>query len=105
MGKIEILNKHHLKECDPTHIYIGRGSPLGNPYPVKEYSRETAIALYGPWLKRQLFDKNEAVIDALDDIANRVMAGETVKLLCFCKPLHCHGDVIKKLVCEAIQNG
>jgi len=31
-------------------------------------------------------------------IAMKVKAGENIQLVCWCKPLDCHGDVIKRCV-------
>lgn len=103
MGTITILNKHHFK-CEPVDaIYIGRGSALGNPYPVNEYGRDNCIEMYKVWLDDQIKTGNEHVIDALDHIANKVIRRENVKLLCFCKPKACHGDVIKKAILDKIK--
>ena len=103
--KISVLNKHHYK-CDnlPADAhYIGRGSALGNPYVIGDYSRETAIALYKPWLLRQISEEKPDVIDALDEIANEVMHKGHSRLMCFCKPLACHGDFISELVLKTIK--
>lgn len=99
---IKVLNKHHFK-CEPVgSFYIGRGSPLGNPYPVKQYGREACIALYTVWLKQQIDARNEPVIAALEAIGAEVMQTGEAKLLCFCKPLHCHGDHIATVVMNVI---
>lgn len=103
MGKITILNKHHLKCEDPDAIYIGRGSPLGNPYTVKQYGRDTAIELYKTWLRDKITSYDEEIIQAMDDIGNQVINTGHSKLVCFCKPLKCHGDVIADLVLRTIK--
>jgi len=105
MGNITLLNKHHFaKGAGPKDaIYIGRGSPLGNPYPVETYGREPAIEMYKSWLDEQIKTANEAVISELDRIGNIVIDDGEAKLLCFCAPKHCHGEVIKKVVLDQIE--
>lgn len=103
VGQITILNKHHLKCDDPTAIYIGRGSPLGNPYPVAEHGRDPAIELYKVWLDEQMKAGNLAVLTQLDRIANEVIDRGEAKLLCFCKPAHCHGDHIANVVLDKVR--
>lgn len=61
--------------------YIGRGSPWGNPYVIgRDGDRDTVC------------DKFESrVLPTLDVEPLRGKA-----LLCFCAPLRCHGDSIKR---------
>lgn len=70
---------------DSSYVYIGRGSSFGNPFPLSSYSREESIAKYEKYFKEKL--KN---IDFRDEVLQ--LQGKT--LVCFCKPLACHGDVI-----------
>jgi len=82
--------------------YIGRpgkgkpGSALANPYHIsKDNSREAVIANYRKWLWRKVQDNDAAVmseLNALLELAQR----QHVKLVCFCAPKPCHGDVIVK---------
>lgn len=109
--KIEVVNKHHGHEPDGDRkVYIGRGSPLGNPFIRVEKSskfgsnfignREEAIEQFRVWLMGQM-DHNGPVADALNHIAEKAMTGG-VKLICFCAPKHCHGDVIKQIITHRI---
>jgi hypothetical protein len=105
MGKIEIANKHHVTQFRATDTYIGRGSPLGNPYPITATaSREQVIARYREWLLEQIEQQVPDVIAALNHIAYQVSEGLDVRLVCFCAPRPCHGDVVKQLVCEALND-
>lgn len=101
VGEIEVVNKYRLSEEEQREcVYIGRGSPLGNPYKLKPwgpYERGETIELYRGWLLHEA-RTNEAVKRALNEIWRRVKRGERVRLLCFCKPAACHGDVIAELV-------
>ena len=104
---INVLNKHHGHEPDgKNNIYIGRGSPLGNPYLIcLERSREEVIEAYEHHLALAIsepYDLN--ICDALDYIAEKEINGETINLICFCNPKPCHGDVIKRVIEEKIKS-
>ena len=84
-------------------VYIGRampgraGSPLGNPYKLKSGAQRGAvIAQYEVWLDVQLSSDTPAhrAFDALIEAARH---GDLV-LLCWCAPLECHGDVIRRRI-------
>lgn len=71
------------KDC----VYIGRPSVYGNPFIIgKDGSRLDVIKKYEQYL------------------ANNSKLTETIKnnlrgknLVCFCKPLECHGDILLKI--------
>lgn len=71
-------------------VYIGRGSPWGNPYPVGsqdgQYTREEAIELYGRDFQKKLATE--------PDFKKGLNGLRGYRLGCFCKPLACHGDVL-----------
>lgn len=97
---IRVLNKHHGAKGE----YIGRGSPLGNPFPITLLaSREQVIRQYRDWLEQQIELKNWTVINELDRLAEIAQQGD-LNLVCFCAPKPCHGDVIKQLLIDAIGN-
>lgn len=81
------LNKH---KDDPTGaVYIGRGSPLGNPYVIGQHgTREEVIEKYGPYLRQRLIQRDLAIEKALRSLT------EHSRLLCFCHPRPCHGGWI-----------
>lgn len=82
-----VVNKNK-EEFD---IYIGRGSIWGNPYVIgKHGDRKKVIERYRKWLTDQIFLGNIS-IDQLQSLKGK-------RLGCFCKPLDCHGDVIKEFV-------
>ncbi len=99
-GTITVVNKYHFRaRADDVVVYIGRGSPLGNPWPIKagtSETREVVIQRYKDNLPGRL--SNEGTMQALSFIEQRVRDGCNVKLVCFCKPQACHGDWIKQLV-------
>lgn len=88
----------------PNSFYIGRGSVLGNPYThIKDRKtkaiyevkdRDEAIDRYSDYFDL-MYGSNIAYTKAIDEIYDLYKKGEDVYLGCFCKPLRCHGDVIK----------
>lgn len=96
---INILNKHH---GNPKGEYIGRGSPLGNPYPItKQDSRDFVCDAYEDWLRRKIQSNDKLVINELNRLANIALEGP-LDLICFCSPKRCHGLTIKRIIMEAI---
>ena len=67
-------------------MYIGRGSKWGNPFKIdEENDREEVVKNYEHHLRSDP--------DLYNDIIN--LKGKT--LGCYCAPLLCHGDVIRRL--------
>lgn len=84
-------------------VYIGRampgraGSPLGNPYKLRSGAQRAAvIAQYEAWLDTQLSSDTPAR-RAFDQLVAAAQRGDLV-LLCWCAPLECHGDVIRRRI-------
>ena len=75
---------------DEYDVYIGRGSILGNPFTVKQYGRKKAIQKYKEYLLAKI-NSNEISKEYLRSLKDK-------KLGCYCKPLDCHGDIIKEVV-------
>lgn len=107
--------------------YIGRrfagerGSPLANPRSLRAgWNRGETIAIYEPELRTAL-DRSAPVAlwngrrlraaerDAMRREMNRLFvvlrSTGQVALRCFCAPLACHGDVIARLLLEAVERG
>ena len=83
----EVVNK----KTSSFDVYIGRGSKWGNPFVLgKHGSREEVIEKYKSRLW-ELIQKGYVTKEEL-----RALNGK--RLGCFCKPLACHGDVIKDAV-------
>lgn len=102
--KIKVLNKHKARR-GVYGIYIGRGSPLGNPYIIgKHGTRDEVIDKYEIYLKQKIAENDRQIVDALSGIAELGQQYHGVNLICFCKPCRCHGDIIKKIVTEATLN-
>lgn len=90
-------NRHHGKPAGPS-VYVGRGSPLGNPYPVELHPGETRVeaaprilGLYREWLWLRIRrgpEHDPAVVGALEQITPEHY------LICSCWPAHCHAEMI-----------
>ena len=84
-----VYNKHH-KNAPVNAVYIGRGSPWGNPFVIgQDGDRATVIRKY------------EAEIRALPEnitIIKQHLKGKD--LVCFCKPQACHGDILLQIANE-----
>lgn len=98
---ITVVNKHHGKSGE----YIGRGSPLGNPFVIgKDGTREQVIAKYRVWLQEQIDKGNPVVLDELNRLGNKAIDEKGLALQCFCYPKPCHGEVIKEKLVKAMYN-
>ncbi len=105
---ITVVNKY--KNTEGGGIFIGRPSPLGNPFShldnvakhvTKVGSREEAVSRYGEWLDEKITSRDTSVIQEL----NRLLAlaqGGPIKLVCFCAPKSCHGDVIRERLLQRL---
>ncbi len=89
MLKTRVVNKRRSHY----DVYIGRGSPWGNPWPVgPDGTRAQVIARYRVWIT-----SDDRVAVALRANLHRLQG----KVLgCFCAPLPCHGDVLAELADE-----
>ena len=104
---INVVNKRRHK-ATPNDIYIGRGSPLGNPFTHRPLSGTkasfkvdsviAAIMAYKDYIGKEL-EENEEIIGVFEEIKRKHREGE-VNLVCYCKPGPCHGDVVKAIILE-----
>ncbi|MFS0885324.1 DUF4326 domain-containing protein [Aeromicrobium sp. 179-A 4D2 NHS] len=82
----KVHNKYH-RTAGPDAVYIGRGSPWGNPFVIGvDGDRDTVIRAYRLWLETQ---------PELMERMRRELRGKD--LVCFCKPAACHGDIILEI--------
>jgi hypothetical protein len=79
----------------PGQVYVGRPSPLGNPYALgRDGSREQVIARYRRWLWAQLQTPGSAQERELRRLLAQARSGD-LELLCWCAPLPCHAEVVR----------
>ena len=77
-GEPRVHNKHHAT-APADAVYIGRGSPWGNPFVIgKHGDRAQVIELYR--------------LNVLPTLDLAALKGK--HLVCFCKPAACHGDLL-----------
>lgn len=70
-------------------VYIGRPSPLGNPFVMgKDGSREDVVKKYTRWIWQKIEERDWRIMSALSEL------NEDDVLICWCHPLPCHGDVV-----------
>ena len=75
--------------------YIGRPSPLGNPFVIgRDGDRDAVVAKYADWLARQAAEPGP-VREALVRLWRKAKAGEDIHLCCWCAPQRCHGDEVR----------
>lgn len=99
---ITVVNKKFTNEGQ----YIGRPSPLGNPFSSKKSdlairvrSVEESIALYEQWIYEQIENENLDVINEINRLY-KIALEKPLNLVCWCKPAPCHGEIIKEILLE-----
>jgi hypothetical protein len=92
------------KKWDKGAEYIGRGSPLGNPFVMQgEGDRDRVCNSYEVWIKQQIEDRNPTVMNELYRLYDLAQEKPLV-LGCFCSPKRCHGDTIKAVLERAARS-
>lgn len=86
---IQVTKVVNKKITDDFDVYIGRGSPWGNPYAIGHGDgpdRKEVIEKYKEYFAEK--------ISSDEGFKRGVLAMRGLRLACFCKPDACHGDVI-----------
>lgn len=97
---LTVLNRHH---GNPKGQYIGRGTPLGNPFKVeKGRTSRQALEQFRKWALNALTEPAHPFTVAARELKAKHDAGEDLKLICSCKPGACHGDIIVELIEEGL---
>ena len=117
INNIFVVNKSNHAPTN-NDFYIGRGSVLGNPYTSKPLdntkaiyqatSREDAIHSFRGYLNDNI-ETNDIPITNMIDSMLEALKTSHIYLVCYCKPLDCHGDEIhdhlfSKQVAEVMKN-
>ena len=81
----KVVNKDKGAKYD---VYIGRGTPWGNPFAIGDEGndREAVILKFREYFEKNILSNTERRRDLLS------LRGK--RLGCHCKPLACHGDII-----------
>ena len=86
----------HIRDRRPGDVYIGRAGKgedgyFGNPFPLeRESERPAVLHRYKRWFLSRIQKDPE--------FAARVQALKGKRLVCFCAPKPCHGNVIAEFV-------
>ena len=93
---ITVVNKYK----EPDHIYCGRGSALGNPFPMHmESQRDDVCDKYEEWFNEMYLHSlaDSPFMKLYEKILEAARIGD-VNLGCFCAPKRCHCDTIKQSI-------
>ena len=103
LGIIRIGNKHYSPKTE-NDVYIGRGSPLGNPYVIIKglRTRDKVCDDYNIYFNQQMSIPNSKIRLEVERLLGLVKQGIDLQLMCFCAPHRCHGDIIKKYIEEKL---
>lgn len=83
---MKVLNKYKVGGIPDGAVYIGRGSPYGNPFVIgKHGTRTEVIQKFRDHLFSVLHD---------EEVQKELLQLDGKDLVCFCKPAPCHGDVL-----------
>lgn len=96
----EVVNFYHIQnnQLHYLDVYIGRAGKgqdgyFGNPFPIrKDLSTDEARKLCIDQYRVYFFEK----IRTDQIFRDRIKSLKGKRLVCFCKPKACHGDVIKE---------
>lgn len=91
---VEVVN---MKNCvppwgQPGDIRIDRRTKWGNPYPITDTETRSQVLFKYVFYLKNAIDGGELNISEISG-AKRIG--------CWCKPLSCHGDILKKLIEES----
>lgn len=93
MGLIRV-GRHY----EPGAQYIGRGSPLGNPFRIgRDGDRNRVCDKYEEWFDLQVRQKSPGVMNELRRLHRLAQRGDLI-LGCYCSPNRCHGETIKRFL-------
>jgi hypothetical protein len=107
MCLVTVENKRNTSKIplDVQQIYIGRGSPLGNPFPINpKQDRDKVCEMYSEYFHTQMKDKQSPVYKEMARIWRIVRTGQKIALICYCSPHRCHGDSLKEFLEYYIHN-
>lgn len=91
------------------HLFVGRPSPLGNPYKMGKLKREQAVAKFDNLCDRQaskLPNKTNNTVGQILTLIEQCKKKEIaeLRLYCYCSPKLCHAKVIKKYILLLTKN-
>lgn len=100
MIQIQILNKKRGGVGE----YVGRPSPLGNPFPLRdEGEREAVVARFRAHLEGRLATGDPAIRAELNRLYGQAVREGTLRLVCWCSPRRCHAEVVAEVLIRALR--
>jgi hypothetical protein len=98
---IRVLNK---RDTGTRGEYVGRPSPLGNPFKLEcESDRDLVIARYEVWLRERIAARDKRVCNELNRLYDIARDTGLLELVCWCAPKRCHADVIRTVLLEVLK--
>lgn len=88
--------------------YVGRPSPLGNPFEIDVKAGNTrakVIVQYREWLKGKIAAGDPIVLHALEVLRKKALKKKALTLVCWCSPEKCHASEIGEVLAEALSRG
>ena len=85
------------RHIDPGAQYIGRGSPLGNPFVISIHGNRMEVCQkYKTWFYREIRIEEPILMTELQRLLKILIEKKTITLGCFCSPKQCHGETVKE---------
>ena len=101
MVAILVLNKRNAATRSE---YVGRPSPLGNPFKLeRESNRDAVIGQYEVWLRERITARDQRVCEELNRLYVIARDAGLLELVCWCAPKRCHAEVIRKVLPEVLE--
>jgi hypothetical protein len=99
--EVEIVNLRFYKPSKPYDFYIDMRSPVGNPFHAKTgrmtlEERDDVCDAYDGYFKLAIKGGNVGISTWLNLVMKALRKHGKVRLFCWCVPLRCHGEIIKK---------
>lgn len=86
--------------------YVGRPTPLGNPFRLEEESqRKKVVGLYRKWFEEKLAEGDATVVAELERLARLAERQAELRLTCWCAPKLCHAEVVAEALRERLEAG
>lgn len=85
-----VLNKYKIKKDEVVSgVYCGRGSPWGNPEPMKNNTKEERDRVCD-FFEKYISEKPELITRVKEELRGQ-------NLICFCAPCRCHCDTLLRI--------
>jgi len=102
----KIIRIENIRTYEGKGFYVGRSTPLGNPYPLS-MGRMESIDAFGKFLREILTERRQrpSTLRYFFFLRNELLINNEITLLCHCSPLPCHALEIGKCLISTIREG